>query len=85
MSTAKFNDFSAKDNRLPLRKLLAFFHVSGVMMLSRQWPSRGRRFIVEVNERPIPMPVTNTRVSAASVPAPASTYRVALAVMTTLF
>src|SRR5215470_14197823 len=31
------------------------------------------------------MPVTNTRVSAASVPAPASTYRVALAVMTTLF
>ena len=55
------------------------------MMLPRQWPSRGRRFIVEVNERPIPMPVTNTRVSAASVPAPASTQRVALAVMTTLF
>lgn len=31
------------------------------------------------------MPVTNTPVSAASVPAPASTNRVALAVMTTLF
>src|SRR5512137_2557330 len=31
------------------------------------------------------MPVANTKASAASVPAPASTHRAALAVMTTLF
>ena len=31
------------------------------------------------------MPVVNTKASAASVPAPASTHRAALAVMTTLF